>query len=288
MGPLKAHDQGTQNKHSHDHCLHVLRTVEASELQASLGEAPSLRCLDQRRDEFQLQNKCRFSKNGAVGLWRKIREELTKFEHGPALSPEITVADLQSKTWEATKSSLLHGDDHGAVTLGRQVLGCFGKCNSILYTSSCVQLVGSSPRFAQLIAFVKLPEPQAIIHAAICFFIEPTDHPEHKHLLLTHRSSDIALVPIRDIRGSVLVVPYFASARESPKGYTYSQFVIDVRLIWRLGGFLRIDTKANTVKRLCPNCDSPGVSGNCPGMIPKPKRNGEIVKCKNCGFNFQW
>ena len=39
-------------------------------------------------------------------MWRKIREELTKFEHGPALSPEITVADLQSKTWEATKSSL--------------------------------------------------------------------------------------------------------------------------------------------------------------------------------------
>ena len=80
-------------------------------------------------------------------------------------------------------------------------------------------------------------------------FINPIDNPEHERLLLASRSSNITLISIEDIKDSVPVVPYFATVEYSPRDFRYSQFIIDVRLICRLGGNLRIDTRVNEVKR---------------------------------------
>ena len=164
-----------------------------------------------------------------------------------------------------------------ALILAKQVLGTFGNVDSILEASACVQLTGSPPRFAKLIAFVKQQDHGALIHAAIYMFLNSIDHPEHECLLHASRSSNITLVLIEDIKGSVPVVPYFATAQYSPRDCRYNQFIIDVRLIWRIGGNLRINTRVNEVKRPCPNYNPHFPEHQCTGKISRPEKIGGLV-----------
>ena len=222
----------------------MLITVEASELQESPDEPRPTKI--RRRDTHQFQITSIFSQGGACEQWSKIHIDLSDGLHGPSIPPELTTEELRSQTWG--KVACL-GTRQGALILAKQVLGTFGKVDSILEASACVQLTGSPPRFAKLIAFVKQQDHGALIHAAIYMCLNSIDHPEHECLLHASRSSNITLALIEDIKGSVPVVPYFATAQYSPRDFRYSQFIIDVRLIWRLGGNLRIDTRVNEVKR---------------------------------------
>ena len=64
MKLLRASDRGTRQTHVHDHCVNVLITVEASELQESLEEPRPTKI--RRRDTHQFQITSIFSQGGHV------------------------------------------------------------------------------------------------------------------------------------------------------------------------------------------------------------------------------
>ena len=98
MKLLRASDRGTRQTHVHDHCVNVLITVEASELQESLEEPRPTKI--RRRDTHQFQITSIFSQGGACEQWSKIHIDLSDGLHGPSIPPELTTEKLRSQTWE--------------------------------------------------------------------------------------------------------------------------------------------------------------------------------------------
>lgn len=285
MKILKTADQGTRNDHSKEHNLHVLRTLLRAEA-AKAMEPEAVSANETEGDQYRLQLTFDLDGTG-LGKWNQILHALKSGINGPQF-PETFINEIPSTIrQELTRFEFPGGSAAIPITIGKEVLGTFGKRYSIVKSSGCVQLDETPVRFAQIVAFVKQSKSKEI-YAAVCAFTNPRAHPEHSRLLVASRSNDIALVPVEKIMGTLPVTPYFAElGKLNHRSFVYSKFIIDTRLIWRLGGKLRMDTKADKIRRLCPGSDPQNDRERCPGAAPMPAV-GSLAVCPHCRVQFQW